>query len=65
MSLTKPPTILLEARDVTIRFARPGAVPAVVLDRFDLQIRAGEILGLLGPSGSGKSTLLRMLAGLL
>ncbi len=65
MSLAKPPTILLEAKDVTIRFARPGTVPAVVLDRFDLQIRGGEILGLLGPSGSGKSTLLRVLAGLL
>ncbi len=65
MVLTKPPTILLEAKDVTIRFARPGAAPTVVLDRFDLQIRAGEVLGLLGPSGSGKSTLLRMLAGLL
>jgi NitT/TauT family transport system ATP-binding protein len=65
MSLTKPPTVLLEAKDVTIRFTRPGAAPFLVLDRFDLQIRAGEVLGLLGPSGSGKSTLLRMLAGLL
>src|SRR5476649_394304 len=64
-SLAKPPTVLLEARNVTLAFTRPGSAPAVVLSRFDLQIRAGEILGLLGPSGSGKSTLLRILAGLL
>lgn len=29
-----------------------------------LDIRGGEVLGLLGPTGAGKSTLLRLLAGL-
>ena len=29
-----------------------------------LELRPGEMLGLIGPNGSGKSTLLRMLAGL-
>jgi len=33
-----------------------------VLNVEDLQIRSGEILGLVGPSGAGKSTLLRLLA---
>ena len=30
-----------------------------------LQVRRGEVLGLLGPNGSGKTTLLRMLTGYL
>lgn len=35
-----------------------------VLFGVDLQIRAGEILGLLGTNGAGKSTVLRVLSGL-
>ncbi|MBK7260585.1 MAG: AAA-associated domain-containing protein [Rubrivivax sp.] len=37
----------------------------LVLDDIDLNVRSGEIVGLLGRSGSGKSTLLRSIAGLL
>jgi peptide/nickel transport system ATP-binding protein len=42
--------------------ARHGGAPAV--DRVDLALRPGEILGLVGESGSGKSTILRAIAGL-
>ena len=37
----------------------------VALNGLDLQIRAGEIYGLLGPNGSGKTTFIRCVAGLL
>lgn len=35
-----------------------------VLDHLDLEIPAGQILGLTGPTGSGKSTLLSLVVGL-
>ncbi len=36
----------------------------VALKGVDLEIRPGEVIGLLGPSGMGKSTLLQLLAGM-
>jgi phospholipid/cholesterol/gamma-HCH transport system ATP-binding protein len=36
-----------------------------VIDRLSLEVRAGEILGLVGASGGGKSVLMRTLIGLL
>ncbi|PPF36571.1 metal ABC transporter ATP-binding protein [Pseudoclavibacter sp. RFBJ3] len=42
---------------VTVRYG--AGAPA--LDGIDLQIRRGEILGIVGESGAGKSTLLRLL----
>ncbi len=36
-----------------------------VLERVDLHVTAGDIVGLLGPNGAGKSTLLRVLARVL
>ena len=33
------------------------------LKSLDIEVRLGEIFGLLGPNGSGKSTLLKLIAG--
>jgi ABC-2 type transport system ATP-binding protein len=38
---------------------------AAAVSGLDLQVRAGELYGLVGPDGSGKTTTLRMLAGIL
>ncbi len=50
----------IEARGVRKRF---GEVEA--LRGLDLEVRPGEIVGLLGPNGSGKTTFIRSVAGLL
>ena len=38
-------------------------VPKWILNSINLEIKTGELLGLLGPSGCGKTTLLRLIAG--
>lgn len=51
---------ILECRDLCKRF---GAARA--LDRAELKLEPGHIVGLLGPNGSGKTTLLKLACGLL
>lgn len=52
-------TAILECAGVTKRF---GAFTAV--DRLDLSLEPGSVLGFIGPNGAGKSTTIRMLLGL-
>jgi ABC-2 type transport system ATP-binding protein len=49
----------LRTVDLSKRYGRVTA-----LDRLDLEVPVGEVLGLLGPNGAGKSTAIRLLLGL-
>ena len=49
----------IELRGISKRFG-----PVKANQDIDLQIRAGEVLGLLGENGAGKSTLMNILSGL-
>jgi branched-chain amino acid transport system ATP-binding protein len=50
---------LLDVKSVTKSFGGLTAVNSV-----DLQVRKGEILGLVGPNGAGKTTLLNLISGI-
>ena len=52
------PQIILSARGLSKRY---GSVTA--LDRADFDLRAGEILAVIGDNGAGKSTLIKILSG--
>ena len=54
---------VLELEDIQKTFFQ-GPTSLVVLNKANLKIQGGEMVGLIGPSGSGKSTLLQI-AGLL
>ena len=55
---------LLQCTAVRKAFPKPDGAELLVLEGMNLELYAGQIVGLLGRSGSGKSTLLRLIAGL-
>ncbi len=79
-SFTDPETPMVELRGVSRRFAKKLDIAAKLarklgadvkeevvhaVDRVDLRVRKGEVVGLVGESGCGKSTLGRIVAGIL
>lgn len=57
---------VIELKDVRKTFRDFWLRPTVAaVDGLSLEVRGGEVFGLLGPNGSGKSTTIKMILGLL
>ena len=58
--------VIIETRNLTKVYKDFWGRPKVnALESLDLEVRRGEIFGLLGPNGSGKSTTIKLILGLL
>ena len=55
---TSEPQVVIRARGLVKHFGR-----VVALDRADFELRAGEILAVIGDNGAGKSTMIKALSG--
>lgn len=55
--------VLCRLEDVTKFYRSQGGPRYFALSRLSLEVKTGEVLGVLGPPGAGKSTLLRLLGG--
>ena len=55
-----PTQFAIRVRDLVVGFGRQ-----TVLDHLSLDVRKGEIIGLVGASGGGKSVLMRTIIGLI
>jgi putative ABC transport system ATP-binding protein len=52
---------MIQLRDITKSYERPGEGVLTVLNEIDFKVEKGEFVAIVGPSGSGKSTLMNIL----
>jgi len=52
---------MIQLRDITKSYERPGEGVLKVLNEIDFKVEKGEFVAIVGPSGSGKSTLMNIL----
>ena len=57
--------IALSAENLTKIYSKDNSSTKniLALNKFNLQVKKGEIFGLLGPNGAGKTTFINILAG--
>jgi len=73
--MTSPPSIRL--KDITLKFPKQRNLVSIIFDKLrkkdrqyaalsgiNLDIKQGEVIGIIGQNGSGKSTLLRVISGI-
>ncbi|SMD01102.1 ATP-binding cassette domain-containing protein [Primorskyibacter flagellatus] len=58
-------TPVVHTRGLSLRRTALDGTKEITLDEIDLDIHAGEVIGIAGPSGGGKTTLLKAILGLL
>ncbi|QGY04348.1 ATP-binding cassette domain-containing protein [Methylobacterium mesophilicum SR1.6/6] len=66
VAVAPPPTVspVLAEPCLTVRGLTKRYGGLVAVKEIDLDLRPGEILGLIGPNGSGKSTVMKLIMGL-